>query len=215
MDVSGTWGNPRSYDNYQSRPQDGNNATARSFKTEIRWKERIAFHLALFNVCLYTSIGKHCFSLLFLMEWNGEWNYFGDTTLPKLHVSEEFQFLRFCPRCYPHIRLMLPHQNYVSWTFNHFLLLINLRLTERVVRPKEVFYGFVRLSVREFVPKPLRYFNCQEFGHNAKVCKEKRRCARCSGDHDYGKCDMGVKPKCCSCRGEHSVAFGGKRLWRW
>lgn len=80
--------------------------------------------------------------------------------------------------------------------------------------PKEVFFGLIRFSVREFVPKPMRCFNCQEFGHIAKVCKGKRRCARCSGDHEYGKCGVGVKPKCCNCGGEHSVAFWGCEVLR-
>ncbi|XP_014891407.1 uncharacterized protein LOC106949576 isoform X3 [Poecilia latipinna] len=75
--------------------------------------------------------------------------------------------------------------------------------------PREVFFGLIRFSVREYMPKPVRCFNCQEFGHIAKMCKGKRRCARCSGDHEYGKCGVGVKPKCCSCGGEHSVAFWG------
>ena len=55
----------------------------------------------------------------------------------------------------------------------------------------------------------MRCFKCQKFGHIAKFCKEKRRCARCSGDHEYGECEGKEKPKCCSCGGEHSVAFGG------
>lgn len=75
--------------------------------------------------------------------------------------------------------------------------------------PKEVYYGFMRYSIREYVPKPMRCYNCQEFGHMANVCKGKRRCARCSGDHEYGKCGEEVRPKCCNCGGNHSVAFWG------
>lgn len=40
------------------------------------------------------------------------------------------------------------------------------------------------------------------------VCKAKKRCARCGGEHDYGKCE-GAGPKCCNCGGDHSVAYGG------
>lgn len=38
---------------------------------------------------------------------------------------------------------------------------------------KRVFLGFVSFPVRVYVPKPLRCFNCQKFGHTAKNCKEK------------------------------------------
>lgn len=55
----------------------------------------------------------------------------------------------------------------------------------------------------------MRCYKCQEFGHVAKVCKGKRRCARCSGDYEYGNCGEEVRPKCCSCGGNHSVAFWG------
>lgn len=42
--------------------------------------------------------------------------------------------------------------------------------------PRQVFLGLISYSVRAYVPKPLRSFNCQKFGHLAKKCKEKRRC---------------------------------------
>lgn len=80
--------------------------------------------------------------------------------------------------------------------------------------PRELYFGFVKYNVREFVPKPMRCFNCQEYGHIAKLCKGKRRCARCGGDHEYGKCGTGVKPKCCNCGGEHSVAYWGCEAMR-
>lgn len=41
------------------------------------------------------------------------------------------------------------------------------------------------------------------------MCKGKRRCARCGGEHDYGQCGEGTKPKCCNCGGNHSVAYWG------
>lgn len=50
---------------------------------------------------------------------------------------------------------------------------------ESNVIPKELYHGFMRYSVREYIQKPMRCFNCQEFGNVAKVCKDKRRCNRC------------------------------------
>ncbi len=43
----------------------------------------------------------------------------------------------------------------------------------------------------------------------AAVCKGKQRCGKCSGDHEYGKCEEGAKLKCCNCVGEHSSAYRG------
>lgn len=47
--------------------------------------------------------------------------------------------------------------------------------------PLKVFLGFLSYPVRVYVPKPLRCFNCQRFGHIAGKCKEQRICARCGG----------------------------------
>jgi len=43
----------------------------------------------------------------------------------------------------------------------------------------------------------------------ATVCKGKKRCCKCGGEHDYGQCEEGVEPKCCNCGGPHSAAFLG------
>ena len=34
-------------------------------------------------------------------------------------------------------------------------------------------------------------------------------CGRCSGEHEYGKCQEGAKMKCSNCSGEHTAAYGG------
>lgn len=80
--------------------------------------------------------------------------------------------------------------------------------------PSRVFLGCMSYPVRAYVQRPLRCYNCQRFGHTAINCKEKRRCARCGGDHGYGDCEEGVQPRCCSCNGRHSVAFGGCEVMR-
>lgn len=77
------------------------------------------------------------------------------------------------------------------------------------VLPKRVRMGYLSYDVREFIPAPLRCFKCQRMGHTAGQCKGKQRCARCGGEHEYGKCGQDTKVKCCNCGGEHSGAFGG------
>lgn len=50
--------------------------------------------------------------------------------------------------------------------------------------PNELYFGFVRCRVREYMPKPMRCFNWQEFGHVANMCK--RKCPRCGGSMGMG-----------------------------
>lgn len=80
--------------------------------------------------------------------------------------------------------------------------------------PRKVTLGFMSYNVREYVPMPMRCYNCQRFGHTAKTCKGKRRCARCGEDHSFEECNHKEQPRCCSCGGNHSVAYGGCEVLR-
>ncbi len=69
----------------------------------------------------------------------------------------------------------------------------NRRVTETVVIvfqgneiPKRVMLGVMSYIVREYLPGPVRCFNCQSFGHVATRCMEQCRCAHCGGNHAYG-----------------------------
>lgn len=75
--------------------------------------------------------------------------------------------------------------------------------------PDKVKIGFLSYPVREYIPRPLRCFKCQRFGHIAGQCRAKPRCAKCAGEHEYGKCEVEAKVKCCNCGGEHSAAYQG------
>lgn len=75
--------------------------------------------------------------------------------------------------------------------------------------PEKIRIGYVSYIVRPYIPPPMRCFKCQRFGHIAAACKSKLRCAKCGGEHEYGKCERGVKIKCCNCGGEHSAAYKG------
>lgn len=70
----------------------------------------------------------------------------------------------------------------------------------------KVTLGYLSYNVREYIPKPVRCYNCQRFRHLAKVYKGKKRCARCGGNHGYEECNRSAHPKCCNCGGNHSVA---------
>ncbi len=75
--------------------------------------------------------------------------------------------------------------------------------------PDRIKMGFISYPIREYIAPPLRCYNCQRYGHTASVCKAKIRCARCGGEHEFGKCDEGVDLKCCNCGGRHNAAYGG------
>jgi len=75
------------------------------------------------------------------------------------------------------------------------------------VLPKRVMLGFMSYPVKEYERPPLRCFKCQRYGHVAAVCNGKRRCRRCSEEHDGKECTGPVK--CCNCGGEHPASFRG------
>lgn len=86
---------------------------------------------------------------------------------------------------------------------------LSILLVFEKTMPSEVQMGWINYKVREYIPQPLRCFKCQRMGHTAQQCKWKQRCAKCGGEHDYGKCKNDAKLKCCNCGGEHSAAYAG------
>ena len=50
--------------------------------------------------------------------------------------------------------------------------------------PKEVRLGLVNYHVREFIPDPIQCYKCRIFGHIAKDCNGKQKCARCQQQHE-------------------------------
>lgn len=73
--------------------------------------------------------------------------------------------------------------------------------------PEKVMLGYLCFRVKKYERPPLRCFNCQRFGHVAVACKGKRRCGKCSEDHDFKECKSQIK--CCNCGGSHVAAFRG------
>ncbi|GBO20016.1 hypothetical protein AVEN_274502-1 [Araneus ventricosus] len=46
--------------------------------------------------------------------------------------------------------------------------------------PEHIKAGYMRLSVRAYIPNPLRCFQCQRFGHSKTSCRGTLTCARCA-----------------------------------
>lgn len=78
------------------------------------------------------------------------------------------------------------------------------------VLPLSVTMAYVVYPVRLFVPEPMQCFNCRRFGHQAKSCEARQRCARCGRDHKTESCTSKRESfRCVNCGGAHSAAFGG------
>ena len=56
------------------------------------------------------------------------------------------------------------------------------------VLPGEVKIGYLFFRVKQYVPRPLRCFRCNRYGHVAGHCRGKLRCSICGGKHKYSEC---------------------------
>ena len=52
------------------------------------------------------------------------------------------------------------------------------------------------------MPKPIQYFNCQQFGHMQSDCSKPKVCYKCGQQHESKEFTTN-KPKCTNCKGEH------------
>ncbi|GFV53266.1 hypothetical protein TNCV_1644981 [Trichonephila clavipes] len=55
--------------------------------------------------------------------------------------------------------------------------------------------AYLRCPVREYIPNPLRCFNCQRYGHSKNVCRGQPTCPRC-GEVGHDSNDCGKKERC-------------------
>ncbi|GBO13626.1 hypothetical protein AVEN_125934-1, partial [Araneus ventricosus] len=61
--------------------------------------------------------------------------------------------------------------------------------------PENIKAGYMRLSVRTYIPNPLRCFKCQRFGHSKTSCRGTLTCARC-GEVGHESTDCTRTEKC-------------------
>ena len=75
--------------------------------------------------------------------------------------------------------------------------------------PKEI---TVKVKVALFVPKPMRCFNCNKFGHTSQRCKVAPKCTGCGKDKHEGQCEG---PRLCSnCNGPHVSSAKDCPVWQ-
>ena len=62
-----------------------------------------------------------------------------------------------------------------------------------------------RIPVRPYIPKPMRCFKCQKFGHKGQKCRSRADiCVRCGAKEKHTNCDK--PPKCSNCMGDHAAS---------
>ncbi|GBO35214.1 hypothetical protein AVEN_10091-1 [Araneus ventricosus] len=90
----------------------------------------------------------------------------------------------------------------------HFILTFN---TPRL--PEYIKAGYVRCSVRPYIPNPLRCFKCQRFGHSKTNCRGTLTCARCAvAGHESTGCK--ANEKCVNCQGERTSFSRSCPKWK-
>ena len=81
--------------------------------------------------------------------------------------------------------------------------------------PEEVKYGYEPVSVRPYIPNPLRCFKCQLFGHHGNSCRSSTvHCGRCAAEgHDTDSCTS-LAFKCRNCADSHSSSSRDCPVWK-
>ncbi|GBO17802.1 hypothetical protein AVEN_147696-1 [Araneus ventricosus] len=79
--------------------------------------------------------------------------------------------------------------------------------------PENIKAGYMRLSVRTYIPNPLRCFKCQRFGHSKTSCRGTLTCARCA-EVEHESTDCTRTEKCVNCKGEHTSFSRNCIAWK-
>jgi len=89
-----------------------------------------------------------------------------------------------------------------------FILWTSCLLTNKKIKlnylPSEVKLGCMLFRVKQYIPRPMRYFKCNRYGHVANHCRDKLRCSICSGEQKYSECSAAAQKRP-NCDGSHSA----------
>ncbi|XP_055604698.1 uncharacterized protein LOC129752933 [Uranotaenia lowii] len=83
--------------------------------------------------------------------------------------------------------------------------------------PKEIYFGWIKVSVRTYYDSPIFCKNCLNYRHTKKRCDQPSRCTRCAGDHSNkdNNCNEVFRcPHCPEGNNEHSAAGRKCPLYR-
>ncbi|XP_055932019.1 uncharacterized protein LOC129962297 [Argiope bruennichi] len=61
--------------------------------------------------------------------------------------------------------------------------------------PEYIYAGYIKLPIRQYIPYPLRCFQCQRFGHSKVNCRGTLTCTRCA-EKGHGSQQCTAQEKC-------------------
>ena len=79
--------------------------------------------------------------------------------------------------------------------------------------PEKIVIGFMRVNVRIYVPNPRRCYNCQQFGHTTKFCKQADACENC-GQTGHKRDGCNNPTKCINCGEAHPASSRSCSQWK-
>lgn len=74
--------------------------------------------------------------------------------------------------------------------------------------PDTIKIAYSQHKVKTYIPKPVRCYKCQKFGHISEKCNAKQKCPKCAQEHTYEQCNQ-TNTKCTNCGGNHSAGYKG------
>ena len=81
------------------------------------------------------------------------------------------------------------------------------------VCPEYIDLFWMRIRVNAFIPKPMRCFKCQRFGHKGAKCKSKTdRCIQCGAPEKHENCKK--EKKCSNCLEAHSASDKNCKVYK-
>lgn len=81
--------------------------------------------------------------------------------------------------------------------------------------PQKIKIGYNSEKVNQYVPNPLRCYNCQKFGHHENKCNRRAICGRCGqtdADHSTKECKN--NSKCANCGEDHPAYSRTCQKWK-
>ena len=73
--------------------------------------------------------------------------------------------------------------------------------------------GYLTLKVTPYIPRPMRCFKCQRYGHSQTSCRRTAACCRC-GKGGHSEKDCKSEPRCLNCQGPHAASSKECPKWK-